>query len=778
MNVQTASIERDGSVDPEDFTMFGTLVLSSGWTMPVDTNAYRLVLLKTDVNLSGIHTLTLSGQNAFRVWQSPNPSTTNAPLLVSGQTVTNGVNGISWGTSDAASLYLQTLTNGTATLTYSFIGTGSASGIVCRATMKMTARNFALVPDYDRGHVIEWQDQTQASTNRVFRWWINDDDDNGTDMAEGANDVPGQGYGLSTTSNDTQYPDNDTVDGRCDLLDFFPLWLNVGELLSAFPTDGTYTIRLSQANNALRAVYTDLSTTNAGSYLVSTVANCGPNLSQASYEAETFLIDDDGVELEQGFVNRIIVDPHKGILMVEGCAETQNPLVLGVFRNGVKIATVELPLQLSGVEDMYRFHNLRFEPTIPERVSEPTNLPDTECLNVDVFLAHGFLVGEDESRAWGSEFFKRLWQEGSRARFHAVTWSSDCQPDYTYGPNMSYEYNVNNAFLSASNYAARVNAIQATNQSEIVVMAHSLGNMLTSAAINDWGMRADKYFALNGAVPAEAYDASMVDVRTDAANSLLHPDWRGYKASTWSSNYYHLFTNSAAFPCDARTNLTWRGRFANAAPVLYNFWSSGDEVLEVAEDADEIDLTAGLEWDWEWTWPPVSANTRRYVWHKQALFKGRDAVYGTTWAGWGFWMNYVDDEWVKVYTLAQANALTDDTLRTAPVFRHNPDEMFTSNIVKSVQNNILARGIPELSYPIGYTNVVSLSVYDSTNGRNFDMNVGNFRRSDQAWPQRDIDFNTPQNTRPKRWLHTDLMNVAHYYTHKLYEAIVAKGDMK
>ena len=118
---------------------------------------------------------------------------------------------------------------------------------------------------------------------------------------------------------------------------------------------------------------------------------------------------------------------------------------------------------------------------------------------------------------------------------------------------------------------------------------------------------------------------------------------------------------------------------------------------------------------------------------------------------------------------------SDDELCAAPVFRQNPNEMFSSNIVQSVQNNLLARGIPELSFPIGYTNVVSLNRYD-TNGRNFDMQT-TFRRSDEAWPERDIDF-SDEGLRPNRWLHTDLMNVAHYYTHKLYKGIVAKGNMK
>jgi hypothetical protein len=271
---------------------------------------------------------------------------------------------------------------------------------------------------------------------------------------------------------------------------------------------------------------------------------------------------------------------------------------------------------------MYRWHNFRASPSLPNRLYEPSGLPDSELANVDVFMAHGFRVSENDARAWGAEFFKRLWQEGGRARFHSVTWSSDT------GSRIAYAGNVNNAFATAAGYAARVNAVKAANQSQVVVMAHSLGCMLTSAAIADHGMQADKFFALNGAVPAEAFDAAMVDERTNALNRLLHPDWRGYLPRTWSANYCQLFTNSAAFPDDDRAGLAWRGRFADAAPVLYNFWSSGDEVLEIAEDADDIDLTAGLEWDWEWTWPPVAPNMHRYVWHKQALFKGRSWAYG------------------------------------------------------------------------------------------------------------------------------------------------------
>ena len=164
----------------------------------------------------------------------------------------------------------------------------------------------------------------------------------------------------------------------------------------------------------------------------------------------------------------------------------------------------------------------------------------------------------------------------------------------------------------------------------------------------------------------------------------------------------------------------------------------------------------------------LTVDARRYVWHKQALFKGRSRYYGTTWAGWGFW------EWAlggRVYNMVEANALDDDTLRIEPVFRHNPDEMFTSNIVQSVQNELLARGIPELSFPIGSTNLPLTHCKE-----NIDMHIS-LRRKEGDWPQRSIDF-SGNGQHPNRWLHTDLMDLPHYYTHRLFEALVTKGNMK
>jgi hypothetical protein len=294
-----------------------------------------------------------------------------------------------------------------------------------------------------------------------------------------------------------------------------------------------------------------LSRGEAGRFLTEPYSGCGPGFNKAAHEAPTFKVTAEGVALDWAFLEMIRCDSSKGVLIVEGVATSDAPLVVEVLCDGSLVWTKELPMSISGIEDMYRWHNFRPNPQFLERLGSPSNRPDDECIkNMDVFIAHGVNVPEDEGRAWGAEFFKRLYREGMNARFHAVTWKSDS------GGDDSYELNVNNAFLTASNYAVRVNGIKAEKGSTVVVLAHSLGTILTGAAIADGQMQADKFFALNGSAPAEAFAPDMVNEATNATNPLLHSDWRGYDSKTWASCWYNLFTNSVAFPNDDRAKLT------------------------------------------------------------------------------------------------------------------------------------------------------------------------------------------------------------------------------
>ena len=132
-------LDLDGDVDVEDRALHRSLSDDHGWVMPVAGNVFRKVQLRTDVGVPGVHVLSLRGSENFRVWRSPHPATNDVPLLVAGQVATNGLNGVSWGTASSDYVYIEALGGGSAILTYAFIGTNDAAGIVCRTSLKMTA---------------------------------------------------------------------------------------------------------------------------------------------------------------------------------------------------------------------------------------------------------------------------------------------------------------------------------------------------------------------------------------------------------------------------------------------------------------------------------------------------------------------------------------------------------------------------------------------------------------------------------------------------------------
>ena len=122
---------------------------------------------------------------------------------------------------------------------------------------------------------------------------------------------------------------------------------------------------------------------------------------------------------------------------------------------------------------------------------------------------------------------KRLWQSGCNAAYYAVTWRGDCGLP----AGMYYHENVHNAFLTAPSLAAQLASLAGPT----TVLAHSLGNMVVSSAIQDHGFRPDRFFMLNSAVAAEAFDESVWD-DTSLFNPMVHEEWINYPSRTRAGN--------------------------------------------------------------------------------------------------------------------------------------------------------------------------------------------------------------------------------------------------
>ena len=117
-----------------------------------------------------------------------------------------------------------------------------------------------------------------------------------------------------------------------------------------------------------------------------------------------------------------------------------------------------------------------------------------------------------------------------------------------------------------------------------VVIGHSLGNMVVSEAAVDHGLKYDRYYMLNAAVPMEAYTTNVV-----SASAMVDSAWSNVPQNYWASGWCRLFETN-----DFRSTLSWRGRFAGIANVV-NCYSPTEDVLENATENGYGDAWARQE---------------------------------------------------------------------------------------------------------------------------------------------------------------------------------------
>ena len=622
----------------------------------------------------------------------------------------------------------------------------------------------------------------QTSSSRPFRFWINDDTDSGD---YGGNGIPGQGNAADalreTAGVDYRSFVVFAVNGKRDLVDFFPVYLNVGSLVQVLPPNDTVRYVLKQADSAVNFVYTDLTPTNYMNFLRDT------NEAHSIVTNTAMIVTADGYVLDNNFVQSIATQG-KGILLVEGRANTTQPLVLEVWQGSSfgsnpafwqptnMLAQTKLYLSLSGVEQMFRYKNLLLNTPssdfgLPaDRLNDwdVPNEPDTIDKNF-VFL-HGYNVNPTQARGAAADMFKRMYWSGSHAKFYAVTWEgADTQP-LAYGLfTPDYHTNVHNAFLTATMLANFL----ATLTNDNVVAAHSLGNVVVLSAINDWNAPIDKFFMIDAAVPMETIQGSM------AYNpAMLYSTWNPYANRLFASDWWQLFPTN-----DYRSTLTWSNRLANFRNTdVYNFYSSGEEVLREYDSDPPSAVLSGI-WTEIWQYEQNNLPFGVYAWVWQEKGKGTSAAdrfIGSSHGGWRFNSSY--DTNGAHLSAAQANVLPNSQLRTNAFFDFNslygphPDAALLgvngSAYAQTNRNRILSDSIPALTLPVGASAVTDLDLRAGAK-RNFDMQG----ELENGWPSTRGPVHVGA-TAAGEWHHSDFRQVAYTFTYKLFNEMVNNGNLK
>lgn len=173
--------------------------------------------------------------------------------------------------------------------------------------------------------------------------WSNDDDDN---------------HPNSTPAPVQRDWESTRIDGPDDLADFFPVFLDIKQLLTVLPPSSPETpagekvvYKLKQADGALNFIYTSLTRATAFDYKTHDYSSTGYGIggSLSIFDDAPIQITAAGVELHGYFLHRV-KNENQGVILIEGREPSARPLVLTVEKGGLVIAELSLHLMPVGFE--------------------------------------------------------------------------------------------------------------------------------------------------------------------------------------------------------------------------------------------------------------------------------------------------------------------------------------------------------------------------------------------------------------------------------------------
>ena len=606
---------------------------------------------------------------------------------------------------------------------------------------------FMITPDWNRDGRIDHKDRARISQASPWPWWINDDDDKPltAGATDGSGDIPTGRWGDSR---------DNKVDGVRDLIDFFPLHVDLRKLLVSFPKE-RFHYELKQADGALKIFEVPDADILADGGAAVHIMNVGK--ANAMSRSNTWRTKK-GRRLSDKLLDAMAMG--KGMVLCEGSNISNKPLLLEIKNHkGERVASIGMPMRISRVENMYRHANVRdLIPgsdigSLSTRMEDPGDpYPDALTNGKYFVFVHGYNIDSYNARGWHAEIFKRMHQMGSRARFVGVTWSGDT--------GLNYHQAVKHAFLTGDQLKERL-----PSGPNVTIAGHSLGNMVVSHAIEYGGYQPNRYYMLNAATPIEAYDPSQTrgEDGREMATFMTESSWRKYllhRRKLFASDWWQLFGES-----DGRYQLKWEGRFAEKVPkIATNFYSTGEDVVANPRARESVGnhLKEVI----------THFNASEYAWVAQEISKGSDfmelvALNGTH-AGWK--LNKDSEFWKEIKTNENWEERIEELVDEVEVQRNpfydpfNDAELYHAvqgsekAKEKLIQYQLLATAIPAKSFAVA-ANAVSAF------GRQNSYNMMTLK-SEDAWPRNG-----------KNWLHSDFRNVAMPYVDLLYERMIQIGDL-
>ncbi len=368
-----------------------------------------------------------------------------------------------------------------------------------------------LLLDGNRDGKIEPTESDRTTTEKPYRFWLNDDDDTEIDRDTG--------LVAETEQVPAFQPDHSLhrIMSRRNLEDFSRLWIDFGPIwYDVLIGNVQIGLKWKDAESGEPAINVYPSADGEGSddYLKDDDA-AGAQITGVFNDAvrdETGkqTVDTEGVFMfKSNYWNGLTGDNPVKCLLFEGVSEGKGELEV-VFFDSVGNQIGEggsVWLDLKNIKKMYE----RFDASGSNQWPPVTFEPDPNETGETIVFVHGWNQSPDGSSNFAETLYKRIWHRGFKGRYAAIRWNTDWSSAFNNVPLIGetldayladYNDSEHEAWLAGEALKNFVTSLPGNTKN---LVAHSMGNVVVGSAFRH-EMTVDNYSMLHAAVPASCYD--------------------------------------------------------------------------------------------------------------------------------------------------------------------------------------------------------------------------------------------------------------------------------
>jgi len=461
--------------------------------------------------------------------------------------------------------------------------------------VQATELDIKLAVDNNRDGDITFDAADQTTTDRPYRFWVNNDYDGYDGSIDDYTDLD-----PSTGSDAVSL----YIDCPRNLEDFTRLWINTQGITEQLQS-GTFLLALEwedTTDDPQLRLFQAVESNGGALYLTDTnVAQQQIALPYGKqiieYRHLNVLTKYNPYIFPVDFWSNVSADAPVAHLLFEAVSRGSGELVLSIYKNDAKTKLAEsqpIYLDLKDVKEMYERWTVGSDPSsAPATTASPVSSPYPYNSAVPaegnyILFVHGWNMAPWEKDAFADTAFKRLWWQGYKGRFGAFQWPTE----YGFSGTISaiadadnYDNSESNAWASATGLLGKLNDLNAEYPGHVYMFAHSMGNVVAGEALRLAGTNqvVNTYVAMQAAIPSHAYDPTTY-TRTNNLNYL------GIGYNSHAPNCYASYWTGGA-PCYFDGTV--------GAGSYINFYNQQDWALarwEVDQDF-KPDFQAGYAYD-------------------------------------------------------------------------------------------------------------------------------------------------------------------------------------